>query len=372
MSESLLQNVEVNRKQSHAYTVNELQKENTKKKKSGWNKVKTWNTKHRYKMILGEDQEIIKSGYYFMIWCHCENMVSRDIITPSDPIALLYIKDHNTGMYYELGRSEILRDTNNPIFHTPFLVNKAHLRMEKPVDEVENKQVDINEVSPFDKVLEPENQDNGCLDSPIGRFLYSLLWGKLEIKEVENKNNNLKLVVVDVDDDQYIFNKQIVGTTEFNLETLLEDDSNNLVAKLHLGEKKVGKTNLIAEAVLNEKYLNAECLIRIGASGVERKGALYPFLVISRQINNLKGNWFPVYRTEIVNEYNSSEPFWQDIIIKYLFLCNGEEDTLLKFELFHFNTLNSLPSKLSRPHELLSSIQLRVSDLNRIKIHLKM
>ena len=273
-------------------------------------------------------------------------------------------------MYYELGRSEIMRDTNNPIFYTPFLVNKAHIRLEKPIDELEEEKVDINEVSPFDIVKEPENEIS-CLDSPIGRFFYSLLWGKLEIKEAENKNNNLKLVLVDVDDDQYIYNKQIIGTTEFNLESILENESNYLVSKLHLGEKKAGVTHLIAEAVLNEKYLNSECLIRIGASGVHRKGSLYPFLVISRKIHNLKGNWFPIFRTEILNEYNSTEPFWQDIVLKYLFLCNGEEDTTLRFELFHFNTLNSLPGKLSRQHELLASLDLKVSDLNKVNTEQK-
>jgi hypothetical protein len=277
---------------------------------------------------------------------------------------MLYLKDNFSGMYYELGRSEILRDTNNPVFYTPFLVNKSHVRIEKQTQEV----VDISEVSPFEV---PISEEISCLDSPVGKFLYSLVWGKQAIKEVQNKNQNLRLVIVDVDDDQYIYNKQIIGISEFSLDQILEDDGNHLGSKLHNGEKKTGIAHIIAEAVLNEKYINAQVRLRIGASGIQRKGKLYPFLVISRQINAIPGNWLPVYRSEIIDEKDPSEPYWQDIILKYLYLCNGEEQTKLKFEIFHFNTLQSLPWKFSRPHELLGSTELTLEDIMKVNTQQK-
>jgi hypothetical protein len=51
------------------------------------------------------------------------NLKNLDLFSFSDPICTLFILDEDTSLYYEMERTEMVKDDLNPIFSKSILIN---------------------------------------------------------------------------------------------------------------------------------------------------------------------------------------------------------------------------------------------------------
>jgi hypothetical protein len=51
------------------------------------------------------------------------NLKNLDLFSYSDPICTLFILDEDTSLYYEMERTEMVKDDLNPIFSKSILIN---------------------------------------------------------------------------------------------------------------------------------------------------------------------------------------------------------------------------------------------------------
>jgi hypothetical protein len=51
------------------------------------------------------------------------NLTNLDLFSYSDPICTLFILDEDTSLYFEMERTEMVKDDLNPIFSKSILIN---------------------------------------------------------------------------------------------------------------------------------------------------------------------------------------------------------------------------------------------------------
>ena len=51
------------------------------------------------------------------------NLANLDLLSLSDPICTLFIRDEETNLYYEMERTEMVKDDLDPVFSKSILLN---------------------------------------------------------------------------------------------------------------------------------------------------------------------------------------------------------------------------------------------------------
>lgn len=206
----------------------------------------------------------------------CRNLADLDVLSKSDPMCVLFMKDIKTNTYYELGRTETLDNQLNPDFATKFTVTY---------------------------------------------YFEELQSIKFEIYDVDSASHNLK-------------NHDFIGSLECSLGELVGAPGGKLEKPLR-GPRRSNGTILLRAEELNK--CKEEITLHFRASHLDKKdffGKSDPYLQISRV--NEDGSYTVVHRTEVVKK--TLNPTWQPFLITARSLCNGDYDRSIKFECFDWDS----------------------------------
>lgn len=206
----------------------------------------------------------------------CRHLADLDVLSKSDPMCVLFMKDIKTNTYYELGRTETLDNQLNPDFATKFTVTY---------------------------------------------YFEELQSIKFEIYDVDSASHNLK-------------NHDFIGSLECSLGELVGAPGGKLEKPLR-GPRRSNGTILLRAEELNK--CKEEITLHFRASHLDKKdffGKSDPYLQISRV--NEDGSYTVVHRTEVVKK--TLNPTWQPFMITARSLCNGDYDRSIKFECFDWDS----------------------------------
>eukprot|EP00105_Crassostrea_gigas_P018814 XP_011437035.1 PREDICTED: copine-8 isoform X1 [Crassostrea gigas] len=206
----------------------------------------------------------------------CRNLADLDVLSKSDPMCVMFMKDIKTNTYYELGRTETLDNQLNPDFATKFTVT----------------------------------------------YYFEELQGiKFELYDVDSASRNLK-------------DHDFIGSLECTLGELVGAPGGKLEKPLR-GPRRSNGTILLRAEELNK--CKEEITLHFRASHLDKKdffGKSDPYLQISRV--NEDGSYTVVHRTEVVKK--TLNPTWRPFMITARSLCNGDYDRSIKFECFDWDS----------------------------------
>lgn len=206
----------------------------------------------------------------------CRNLADLDVLSKSDPMCVMFMKDIKTNTYYELGRTETLDNQLNPDFATKFTVT----------------------------------------------YYFEELQGiKFELYDVDSASRNLK-------------DHDFIGSLECTLGELVGAPGGKLEKPLR-GPRRSNGTILLRAEELNK--CKEEVTLHFRASHLDKKdffGKSDPYLQISRV--NEDGSYTVVHRTEVVKK--TLNPTWRPFMITARSLCNGDYDRSIKFECFDWDS----------------------------------
>lgn len=203
-------------------------------------------------------------------------MADLDVLSKSDPMCVMFMKDIKTNTYYELGRTETLDNQLNPDFATKFTVTY---------------------------------------------YFEELQSIKFEIYDVDSASRNLK-------------DHDFIGSLECTLGELVGAPGGKLEKPLR-GPRRSNGTILLRAEELNK--CKEEITLHFRASHLDKKdffGKSDPYLQISRV--NEDGSYTVVHRTEVVMK--TLNPTWRPFMITARSLCNGDYDRSIKFECFDWDS----------------------------------
>nr|XP_034317442.1 copine-8 isoform X1 [Crassostrea gigas] len=206
----------------------------------------------------------------------CRNLADLDVLSKSDPMCVMFMKDIKTNTYYELGRTETLDNQLNPDFATKFTVTY---------------------------------------------YFEELQSTKFEIYDVDSASRNLK-------------DHDFMGSLECTLGELVGAPGGKLEKPLR-GPRRSNGTILLRAEELNK--CKEEITLHFRASHLDKKdffGKSDPYLQISRV--NEDGSYTVVHRTEVVMK--TLNPTWRPFMITARSLCNGDYDRSIKFECFDWDS----------------------------------
>lgn len=206
----------------------------------------------------------------------CRNLADLDVLSKSDPMCVMFMKDIKTNTYYELGRTETLDNQLNPDFATKFTVTY---------------------------------------------YFEELQSIKFEIYDVDSASRNLK-------------DHDFIGSLECTLGELVGAPGGKLEKPLR-GPRRSNGTILLRAEELNK--CKEEITLHFRASHLDKKdffGKSDPYLQISRV--NEDGSYTVVHRTEVVKK--TLNPTWRPFMITARSLCNGDYDRSIKFECFDWDS----------------------------------
>lgn len=239
------------------------------------------------------------------------NLRDRDVMSKSDPMAVLYSK-RKDGSLEELGRSEVVLNSLNPKW-----VTKLHVLYN------------------FEEV--------------------QLLL--IRVYDVDTAFNKVPPKTIPLQQQQFL------GETEFVLSQIVTSPSQSLTRALQPLKEKItgmsgmpelGSLTVRAQEMTNSKFLIA---IKADCTGLDNKDFFTksdPFLSISKQTEG--GSFILVYKTEV--KKNSLSPTWKPIKITLQQLCNGDVFCPLKIDCLNFNG--------SGRHDLIGAVQTSVNELQTI------
>lgn len=206
----------------------------------------------------------------------CRNLADLDVLSKSDPMCIMFMKDIKANTYYELGRTETLDNQLNPDFATKFTVTY---------------------------------------------YFEELQSIKFEIYDVDSASRNLK-------------DHDFIGSLECTLGELVGAPGGKLEKPLR-GPRRSNGTILLRAEELNK--CKEEVTLHFRASHLDKKdffGKSDPYLQISRV--NEDGSYTVVHRTEVVKK--TLNPTWRPFMITARSLCNGDYDRSIKFECFDWDS----------------------------------
>lgn len=206
----------------------------------------------------------------------CRNLADLDVLSKSDPMCVMFMKDIKTNTYYELGRTETLDNQLNPDFATKFTVTY---------------------------------------------YFEELQSIKFELYDVDSASRHLK-------------DHDFIGSLECTLGELVGAPGGKLEKPLR-GPRRSNGTILLRAEELNK--CKEEVTLHFRASHLDKKdffGKSDPYLQISRV--NEDGSYTVVHRTEVVKK--TLNPTWRPFMITARSLCNGDYDRSIKFECFDWDS----------------------------------
>ncbi|XP_078340073.1 copine-8-like isoform X1 [Crassostrea virginica] len=206
----------------------------------------------------------------------CRNLADLDVLSKSDPMCVMFMKDIKTGTYYEHGRTETIDNQLNPNFATKFTVTY---------------------------------------------YFEELQSIKFEIYDVDSASRNLK-------------DHDFIGSLECSVGELVGAPGGKLEKPLR-GPRKSNGIILLRAEELNK--CKEEVTLHFRASHLDKKdffGKSDPYLQISRV--NEDGSYTVVHRTEVIMK--TLNPTWRPFTMMARALCNGDYDRSIKFECFDWDS----------------------------------
>ena len=215
----------------------------------------------------------------------CQDLVDRDFISKSDPVAIIFGKSKNQKKWKELWRSEMILNNVNPAWKSTFV---------------------------HDYKFE-ENQ-------PL----------KIEIHDWDTNDVGISK---DIDD------QDLIGKIETSMAALVSSKQFSAVLRTK-SNKGGGKIFVVTEEQTSSKEV---VKIHFAARDLDNKdtfGKSDPFLIISKKSPMMNGEttFTQVHQTNYVR--NSLNPSWDTLEISMKTLCNGDYARELKFDVFDYDSAN--------------------------------
>lgn len=211
----------------------------------------------------------------------CRNLSDKDAFSKSDPMCLMYTWDIKGKMFYEYGRTEMVKDTLNPDFVKKFVISYFF-------EESQKLRFEIYDV-----------------DSPSQRLESHDFLGRMECTLGE-----------------------IVGCGSGKIEKPL------LAVAGHSSVQTQSKILVRAEEVSSSKEAIS---MQLRAAGLDKKdflGKSDPFLLFYRANND--GSYTVVHKTEVIK--NTLNPTWKPFSISATSLCNGDHNRTIKVECYDWDS----------------------------------
>jgi len=216
--------------------------------------------------------ELPTSTVELSMWC--ENLMDADILSKSDPVCVVHIKDSKAHkQWVTVGKTEIIKDSLNPRWQKKF-------------------------------IMDYKFEERQCLK-------FSVYDWDTETQDIESQDflGSMECTFGE------IVSKQSTGFTKF------------------LAGGKLGKIHVTAEELSENKE---HVCFKMSAAKLDRMdwfGKSDPFMEIHRSVGN---NQFTlVHRTEMVK--SNLNPEWKPIKISVRSLTNGEDGRDLRFDVFDWN-----------------------------------
>ncbi|CAD7705375.1 unnamed protein product [Ostreobium quekettii] len=213
----------------------------------------------------------------------CRKLQNRDVTSLSDPMAVLF-KRAQTGMWEEVGRTEVVANNLNPVF-----------------------------IKSFSILYQFEH---------IQRM-------KLCIYDVDSVGDPARIA---------LRNQDFLGQAEFALsEVVSNSQGKKELSLVNTGRRMSGKSMVVVQYEEQSK-LSDEVTLSISASGIlSKKKPPSTVLVVSKAQEG--GAWQPVARSEV--QHNTDAPRWRHLKVSLRNLCNGDMERPLKLEVFSFRSSGS-------------------------------
>ncbi len=214
----------------------------------------------------------------------CANLKDKDVLSKSDPVAVVFEKIKGTQNWREVGRTERISNDLNPKWTTKFTLD---YRFE-------------------------ENQ-------PM----------KFEVYDWDTNDKEAKGNLEDQD---------FLGRLECTMAAIVSAPQKQYAAVLRSKSNKgAGTCFIVCEEVSSSKEV---ATLHFAAKDLDKKdflGKSDPFMVISRSASSQVTNQsVPVFKTNIVK--NTLKPSWDSFNIPLRDLCNGDYERPLRFEVFDWDS----------------------------------
>ncbi|XP_065064940.1 copine-3-like [Rhopilema esculentum] len=204
------------------------------------------------------------------LYISCTGLLKMDATSHSDPMAVLHMYNKVSKKWQECGRTETIKDTENPNFATPFVVDYFFEEVQK-----------------------------------------------------------VKISVYDADDPRSsLHSADFLGSIECNLSQIAS--SRKFTKELGSQSGRCGTITIRCEEISSNTDMIS---LSFKANKLDKKdflGKSDPFLEFSR--SSADGGFMLVHRTEVIK--NTLDPVWKPFEISVQKLCNGDLDRLIKIDCY--------------------------------------
>ena len=202
----------------------------------------------------------------------CEKLADTDTFSKSDPLCVMSWKDEKSGKWWEIGRTEVIKNTLDPSWRAKFIVEYM-----------------------------PEQ-------TQVVSF---------EVYDWDTRNYKLK-------------NQDFLARLECPLKLIATAQGRQYISCIKEGPSKKGKFFIVAEEMAKVKDV---VKMQVAARGLDKKdlfGKSDPYFVLSKFSGH--SHWAVVAKSTVVD--NTLDPTWPVMEIPVANLCNGDYSRQLKFEVF--------------------------------------
>eukprot|EP00997_Jenningsia_sp_PLL12_P012069 NODE_993_length_1334_cov_9.997665_g820_i0.p1 GENE.NODE_993_length_1334_cov_9.997665_g820_i0~~NODE_993_length_1334_cov_9.997665_g820_i0.p1 ORF type:complete len:441 (+),score=50.62 NODE_993_length_1334_cov_9.997665_g820_i0:161-1324(+) len=244
---------------------------------------------------------------FIMLWVKCKKLKKSDRwFGKVDPMCTLFLKDLESDMFFELGRTNLVINSYNPVFYHPITVRIKHLENLKQLGN------------------DPDGDDDDDDDELFQKKVITNL--RFVVNDVDIRTNN-------------IGHDDIIGIADWNLSDLLTVVEQKFVRKMDLivDNKKFGELTVYYENVkMYRGHIDTsggKLFFKIAGSCLEPRfpfRSVNAYLKLSRYINDRLKH--PIYVSEPIE---SREPYWDEFMIPFNAFCNAELDTQITFEVWN-------------------------------------
>ncbi|DBA04620.1 TPA: hypothetical protein N0F65_012203 [Lagenidium giganteum] len=194
-----------------------------------------------------------------------KDLKDRDVLSKSDPFAVVYTKPRGSAQWVKLGQTEVIKDNLNPSWAKQFLLD-FYFQEQQPL--------------------------------------------RVEIYDEDEKGGKLS-------------QQDVIGATEFTLGQIMGAPGQSASLLLTRGGKSKHQGSLLVRAE-EARESGEQVRFRFSASGLANMDGFFsksdPFLVISRKRDD--GSWVTVFKSETID--NNLNPQWKPFEIPVQKLCNGD------------------------------------------------
>ena len=202
----------------------------------------------------------------------CEQLADTDTFSKSDPLCVMSWKDESSGKWWEIGRTEVIKNSLDPSWGAKFVV--------------EYKPQQTQVVS-------------------------------FEVYDWDTGSHKLK-------------KQDFLARLECPLKLIATARGRQYTTCIKEGPSKKGKFFIVAEEVSDNKDV---VKMQVAARGLDKKdlfGKSDPYFVVSKASGH--SHWTVVAKSTVVD--NTLDPTWPVMEIPVATLCNGDYSRQLKFEVF--------------------------------------